>query len=123
MPYRPKSPPHAPTGPNGMIAIVATAVTTEITGAMAIIQGTALAGVKASLESSLSTSAAGCRTPRQPTRLGPMRDWKRPRIFRSASRTIGTICRNTTKIRIDFTIITQIASLGIRRPPLRYAPA
>ena len=43
--------------------MVATAVTTEITGAMAIIQGTAVAGVNASLESSLSTSAIGCMRP------------------------------------------------------------
>ena len=43
--------------------MVATAVVTEINGAMAIIQGTAAAGVKASLESSLSTSAIGCIIP------------------------------------------------------------
>ena len=43
--------------------MVATAVVTEITGAMAIIHGTADAGVNASLESSLSTSAAGCIMP------------------------------------------------------------
>ena len=40
-----------------MIASVATAVTIEITGAMAIIHGTAVSGVEASFESSLSTSA------------------------------------------------------------------
>ena len=46
-----------------MIAIVATAVVTEIIGAMAIIHGTAAAGVKASLESSFNTSAMGCIRP------------------------------------------------------------
>ena len=42
-----------------MIASVATAVDTEITGARAIIHGTAVAGVELSLESSLPTSASG----------------------------------------------------------------
>ena len=46
-----------------MIASVATAVTIEITGAMAIIHGTAVSGVEASFESSLSTSAIGCIRP------------------------------------------------------------
>jgi hypothetical protein len=46
-----------------MIAIVAIAVVTDITGAMAIIQGTAVAGVNASLDRSLSTSAIGWRSP------------------------------------------------------------
>jgi len=49
---------------------------------MAIIQGTAVAGVKGSLESSLRTSASGWNSPRGPTRLGPMRDWKRPSSLR-----------------------------------------
>ena len=39
-------PPQAPLGPNGMIASVATAVKIEITGAIAIIHGTAVAGVE-----------------------------------------------------------------------------
>ena len=42
---------------------MATAVTTEITGAMAIIHGIPVSGVNASLESSLSTSAIGCIAP------------------------------------------------------------
>ena len=71
MPYRPKFPPHAPRGPNGMIASVATAVVIVIAGASAIIHGTAVAGGEASFESSLSTSASGCSAPRGPTRLGP----------------------------------------------------
>ena len=86
-------------GPNGISTIVAMAVTTEITGAIAIIQGTAVAGVKASLESSLSTSAIGCIAPQGPTRLGPMRDWKRPRILRSPRRMSGTSCRKTVRSR------------------------
>ena len=45
---------------------------------MAIIHGTAVSGVEASFESSLSTSASGCIRPFGPTRFGPMRDWKRP---------------------------------------------
>jgi hypothetical protein len=46
-----------------MIARVATAVAIEITGAMAIIHGTAVAGVELSFERSLSTSATGCSVP------------------------------------------------------------
>jgi hypothetical protein len=57
-----------------MIASVDTAAKIEITGAIAIIQGTAVSGVEASLESSLSTSASGCISPYAPTRLGPRRD-------------------------------------------------
>ena len=71
MPYRPQSPPQAPAGPNGMMASVATAETMAITGATAIIHGIAVAGVKASLDSSLNTSASGCIRPQGPTRLGP----------------------------------------------------
>ena len=63
MPYRPNSPPHAPTGPNGMIASEATAVKIEITGASAIIHGTAVVGVDCSFDSSFSTSASGCIRP------------------------------------------------------------
>jgi hypothetical protein len=102
-----------------MIASVATAVTIEITGAMAIIQGTAVSGVELSFESSLSTSASGCIRPRGPTRFGPMRDWKRPSSLRSAQRMIGTIWRTNAKITIDFTIRTSVPSRppSIRRPP------
>jgi hypothetical protein len=67
-------PPQASFGPQGMIASVATAVTIEITGAMAIIHGTAVSGVELSFESSFSTSAIGWSSPFGPTRLGPMRD-------------------------------------------------
>ena len=98
-----------------MIARVATAVTIEITGAMAIIQGTAVSGVDDSFESSLNTSASGWKRPFGPTRFGPIRDWKRPRSFRSTSRMIGTIWSTKAKITIDFTIITSV--LSIRRPP------
>ena len=76
--------PRRRTGPKGMIASVATAVTIEITGAMAIIHGTAVSGVDCSLESSFSTSASGWSRPRGPTRFGPMRDWKRPSSLRSS---------------------------------------
>ena len=94
-----------------MIAIVATAVVTEITGAIAIIQGTAVAGVNCSFESSLSTSAIGWKTPRGPTRLGPMRDCMRPISLRSPSRMIGTSCRKTAKMMIDLAIITSVPSI------------
>ena len=93
-----------------MIARVATAVTIEITGAMAIIHGTAVSGVDASFESSFSTSAAGCRRPFGPTRFGPTRDWKRPSSFRSAHRMMGTIRRTKAKITIAFTIRTTVLS-------------
>ena len=53
------------------MASVATAETMAITGAMAIIHGMAVDGVKASLDSSLNTSASGCIRPKAPTRLGP----------------------------------------------------
>ena len=46
-----------------MIASVATAVPTMITGASAIIHGTAVAGADCSFESSLSASASGCISP------------------------------------------------------------
>ncbi len=72
-----------------MIASVATAVKIEITGAMAIIHGTAVSGDEDSFESSLNTSASGCMSPLGPTRLGPIRDWKRPRSLRSSSRISG----------------------------------
>ncbi len=71
MPYRPRSPPQAPWGPNGMTASVATAVVTMITGANAIIHGTAVSGCDCSFEISLSASASGCISPYGPTRLGP----------------------------------------------------
>ena len=100
-----------------MIASVATAVKIEITGAMAIIHGTAVSGDEDSFESSLNTSASGCMRPLGPTRLGPIRDWKRPSSLRSSSRMSGTIWRMKAKITIDFTIITSV--LSIRRPPLR----
>ena len=104
-----------------MIASVATAVTIEITGAIAIIQGTAVSGVDGSFESSLSTSAAGWRRPRKPTRFGPSRDWKRPSSLRSAHRMIGTIPSTNAKITIGLTISTQVLSspMTISRPPPR----
>ncbi len=71
MPYSPRSPPQAPCGPNGMIASVATAVVTMITGAIAIIHGTAVAGCDCSFDSSFRASASGCIRPYGPTRLGP----------------------------------------------------
>ena len=45
------------------MASVATAVATEIAGAIAIIHGTAVAGVDCSLKTSLATSASGCARP------------------------------------------------------------
>jgi hypothetical protein len=104
-----------------MIASVATAVTIEITGAMAIIHGTAVSGVEASLESSLSTSAAGWRRPRKPTRFGPIRDWKRPSSLRSAHRMIGTMPSTNAKITIGLAIRTHVLSsaMTISRPPPR----
>ena len=53
----------APAGPNGMMASVAITDTIAITGATAIIHGIAVAGVKASLDSSFNTSASGCISP------------------------------------------------------------
>ena len=44
---------------------------TEITGAMAIIHGTAVDGVKRSFDISLKASAIGWIRPFGPTRLGP----------------------------------------------------
>src|SRR5215213_6154321 len=96
-----------------MIAIAATAVNTEIAGASAIIHGTAVVGVDCSFESSLSTSASGCIVPYGPTRLGPIRDWKRPSSLRSASRTIGTIWRITAKITIALITWTRTDSIAI----------
>ena len=64
-------PPHAPGGPKGMMASVATAVNTEIAGASAIIHGTAVVGVNCSFDISLNTSASGWSRPHGPTRLGP----------------------------------------------------
>ena len=46
-----------------MIASVATAVSTEIIGASAIIHGTAVRGSECSFESSLTTSASGWSRP------------------------------------------------------------
>ena len=56
-----------------MIASVTTAVKIEIAGAIAIIHGTAVLGVKRSLERSFSTSASGWSRPYGPTRFGPRR--------------------------------------------------
>src|SRR5258706_8692753 len=42
------------------------------------------AGTNSSLKNSLSTSAMGCRSPKGPTRLGPVRAWMCPAILRSA---------------------------------------
>ena len=49
--------------PNGTSASVATAVSTEIIGASAIIHGTAVRGSECSFESSFTTSASGWRMP------------------------------------------------------------
>ena len=109
-----------------MIASVATAVITEITGAMAIIHGTAVAGVNCSLESSLSTSASGCIRPYGPTRLGPMRDWKRPSSLRSTSRISGhDLQEDDAKITIALTIRTSVPSSdqAAPRPAPRPPPA
>ena len=46
-------------------------------------------GDEDSFESSLNTSASGCMRPFGPTRLGPIRDWKRPSSLRSSSRMSG----------------------------------
>ena len=87
-----------------------TAVKIEIAGAIAIIQGTAVAGVNFSLDSSLSTSASGWSSPKGPTRLGPSRAWKRPSSLRSSSRIIGTTPRTNMKITSAFTIWTPVDS-------------
>ena len=88
---------------------------------MAIIHGTAVSGVEGSFESSLSTSAAGWRRPRKPTRFGPRRDWKRPSSFRSIHRMIGTIPSTKAKITIGFTISQMVLSspMTIRSAPPR----
>ena len=59
------------TSENGMIAIVAAAVTIEITGASANSQPLAPAGRNWALKTSLPMSAIACSAPNGPTRLGP----------------------------------------------------
>ena len=103
-------PPQSPLSPNGMIASVTTAQKIEITGARAIIHGTAVLGTEFSFDSSLSTSASGCISPNGPTRFGPMRDWKRPSSLRSSSRISGTTCRTNRKMITDLAIITSVPS-------------
>ena len=102
--------PRRPAGPNGMIASVATAVKIEITGAIAIIHGTAVAGATApsTAASARRRAAAAGRT--GPTRFGPRRAWKRPRSLRSSSRMIGTTWSTKAKIRSAFTIWTSVRS-------------
>ena len=56
---------------NGMIAIVATAVSIEIAGASANSQPIAVRGRNCCLKISLPMSAIGCRIPNGPTRFGP----------------------------------------------------
>ena len=56
---------------NGMIAIVAAAVSIEITGASANSQPFDVRGRNCSLKISLPMSAIGCSMPNGPTRLGP----------------------------------------------------
>ena len=55
--------PGSRVSPKGMIASAATAVSIEIAGARAIIQGTAVRGEEDSLERSFSTSARGWISP------------------------------------------------------------
>ena len=56
---------------NGMIAIVATAVSIEIAGAIANSQPIEVRGRNCCLNSSFPMSAIGCSAPKGPTRLGP----------------------------------------------------
>ena len=56
---------------NGMIAIVAVAVSIEIAGASANSQPTEVRGRNCSLKTSLPMSAIACSAPNGPTRLGP----------------------------------------------------
>ena len=59
------------TSENGMIAIVAAAVTIEITGASANSQPLEPAGRNCALKTSLPMSAIACSAPNGPTRFGP----------------------------------------------------
>jgi hypothetical protein len=59
------------TSENGMIAIVAAAVSIEMPGASANSQPVAVRGRNCSLKTSLPMSATACSTPNGPTRFGP----------------------------------------------------
>src|SRR5262245_48822559 len=71
-------------GPIGMTENVTMAGNTARIGARWKMTLFAFAGMNSSLNRSFRTSAMGWRSPSGPTRLGPVRAWMWPQIFRSA---------------------------------------
>ena len=65
-------------------------------------------GMKLSLKASFTPSAASCKSPYGPTRLGPGRRWMRPRATRS-NHTVYAVAVRTTNNRsaIATTTTTQ----------------
>ena len=91
-----------------------------IAGASMKITGLALAGSVSSLTMFLTPSAAGCRRPAHPTRLGPRRFCIQALTFRSmsvrsATPTITTV--NTTSILRMLSRRKPLYSGVIERPP------
>ena len=72
-------------GPHGMNAKAAMAVKAETSGARMYGRSIADSGANASLRTSLTRSAIGCRRPNLPARFGPKRSCIRPISFRSTS--------------------------------------
>jgi hypothetical protein len=71
-------------GANGTVSQTTAAGMNNAIGAARKIQRSALLGERFSLLNSLKTSAAGCKSPRGPTRLGPKRSWIYADALRSA---------------------------------------
>src|SRR5215210_7771262 len=71
-------------GANGTVNQTTAAGMNKAIGAAKKIQRSALLGERFSLLNSLKTSAAGCKSPRGPTRLGPKRSWMYADTLRSA---------------------------------------
>ncbi len=69
---------------NGISEPVVMAITTISVGASAWIKRLPSTGTMSSLNSSLNTSANGCKMPRGPTRSGPLRSWMNADTTRSA---------------------------------------
>src|SRR5258708_17349638 len=84
--------------PIGITAQERNAAATAIVGAITYRTLSVFAGMKLSLKASFTPSAASCRSPYGPTRLGPGRRWIRPSATRS-NHTAYAAAVHTTTVR------------------------
>ena len=91
--------------PIGITAHDRKAAATAIVGATTYMTLSVFAGMKLSLNASFTPSAASCRSPKGPTRLGPGRLWIRPSATRS-NHTVYAVAVRTTNSRSVMAIAT-----------------